>query len=213
MFFVYSAWYLIQHYQRVHGIKIYSTCLNENPVVNQLNPIPSIINPVSTSDTSMLNVDLALFEAALKDMTALNRPLTSSTTFASNQLIAVANAARSAQQQSLSSRSAGTDNLGSTAINSKGNMALSIMPPSIATSSYPSLLQAAQRSNSFVKLLAEAAKQQSGQTCGKDKSTNDTLSLADGQFLTPKLADPLPTRVCCSLYANESRKFFLCVTI
>jgi hypothetical protein len=192
------AWYLIQHYQRVHGVRMYSTCLNENPSANA--PIPSIASSTPSNESSMLNIDIALFEAALKDMTSSNRPLTSSTTFASNQLIAAANAARSAQQQqqqALSSRTPAGGSV-STGINAKANIPLAGLVPPMPVSPYPSLLQeVAHRSSSFMKLLTEAAKQQCCQTCGKDSTTttNETISLADAQFLTPKAVDVTSSRV------------------
>ena len=168
-------------------MKMYSKCLNETPT------------PLTTAAPapSMLNIDMNLFEAALKDLTSSNRALNSSTTFASNQLIAAANAARSAQQQqSLALRSTNANGNSSTGVNSKTNVTLASLSPAMPTSAYPSLLQeVAQRSNSFVKLLAEAAKQQSHSTCGKDKTTNDTLSLTDTLFLNPKLADLSASRV------------------
>jgi len=194
--FFFLAWYLIQHYQRLHGVKMYSTCLNENPSINS-NPIPL------QNDSSMLNIDLGLLEAALKDVASANRSLTSSTTFASNQLIAAANAARSAQlqqqqqqQQSLSARTTTDSVCHSAGAHSKVNVPLSTLASSIPNSSYPSLLQeVAHRSSSIVKLLHEVAKQQSCQTCGKDKTNNDTISLTDTQFLTPKPIDINTSRV------------------
>lgn len=189
-FLIYSflAWYLIQHYQRIHGIKMYSTCLNENPSINN-DPLPS--------DSSMVNIDLKLLEAALKDVTSSNRSLTSSTTFASNQLIAAANAARSAQQQqSLSLRTTTDSSCLSAGAHSKVNMPLSTLASSIPSSSCPSLLQEiAHRSSSLVKLLNEVAKQQTYNTCGTDKTNNDTISLTDTQFLTPKAIDVSASRV------------------
>jgi len=191
-----TAWYLIQHYQRAHGIKMYSKCLNETPT-------PSTTTPA----TSMLNIDMNLFEAALKDLTSSNRSLNSSTTFASNQLIAAANAARSAQQQQQQQQSLGlrpttVNGNSSTNINSKTNVTVANLSSSIPSSSYPSLLQeVAQRSNSFVKLLAEAAKQQSFPTCGKDKASNDTISLTDSLFVNPKLPDTNASRI-----GNETNK-------
>jgi hypothetical protein len=178
---------------------MYSTCLNENPSVND-NPVSSRNNGPLPSDSSTLNIDLSLLEAALKDVTSSNRSLTSSTTFASNQLIAAANAARSAQQQqqqqSLSSRTTTDSGCLSTGVHSKVNVPLSTLASSIPNSSYPSLLQeVAHRSSSIVKLLNEVAKQQSCKTCGKDKPNNDTVSLADTQFLTPKAMDITTSRV------------------
>jgi hypothetical protein len=180
---------------------MYSACLNENPSINE-NPIPSINNGPLPNDSSMLNIDLSLLEAALKDVTSSNRSLTSSTTFASNQLIAAANAARSSQQQqqqqqSLSSSRPTNDSGCHTAgVHSKVNVPLSTLASSIPNSSYPSLLQeVAHRSSSIIKLLNEVAKQQSCKTCGKDKPNNDTISLTDTQFLTPKAIDVPTSRV------------------
>ncbi|CAM4755851.1 unnamed protein product [Rotaria magnacalcarata] len=212
---VYStAWYLIQHYQRMHGIKMYSTCLNENPSINNNNnnnnnPIVSMNNSSLSSDTSMLNIDLSLLEAALKNVTSSNRSLTSSTTFASNQLIAAANATRSAQkqqhhhhhqqqqQQQLQSSRATTDSgCLSSGAHSKINVPLSTFNSPSLNPTYPSLLQeVAHRSSSIVKLLTEAAKQQSSKTSEKDKTTNDAISITDTQFLAPKAIDVTTTRV------------------
>ncbi|CAM4904424.1 unnamed protein product [Rotaria socialis] len=210
---VYStAWYLIQHYQRMHGIKMYSTCLNENPSVNNNNnnnnnnPIASMNTSSLSSDTSMLNIDLSLLEAALKNVTSSNRSLTSSTTFASNQLIAAANATRSAQkqqhhhqqqqQQSHSSRATTDSGYLSAGAHSKISVPLSTFNSPSLNPTYPSLLQeVAHRSTSIVKLLTEAAKQQSSKTSEKDKTTNDAISITDTQFLTPKAIDVTTTRV------------------
>jgi len=180
---------------------MYSTCLNENPSIND-NPISSMNNSPLPSDPSMLNIDLSLLEAALKDVTSSNRSLTSSTTFASNQLIAAANAARSAQQQqqqqqqSLSSRTSTDSGCLSTGVHSKVNVPLSTLASSIPNSSYPSLLQeVAHRSSSIVKLLNEVAKQQSCKTCGTAKTNNDILSLTDTHFLAPKAIHVPTSRV------------------
>jgi hypothetical protein len=178
---------------------MYSTCLNENPSIND-NPISSMNNSPLPSDPSMLNIDLSLLEAALKDVTSSNRSLTSSTTFASNQLIAAANAARSAQQQqqqqSLSSRTSIDSSCLSAGVHSKVNVPLSTLASSASNTSYPSLLQeVAHRSSSIVKLINEVAKQRSCKTCGKDKTNNETISLTDTQFLTPKAIDVTTSRV------------------
>ena len=199
------AWYLIQHYQRVHGMKMYSTCLNENS--SMLNAISSTASQSSTSsESSMLNIDLALFEAALKDVTSSNRSLTSSTTFASNQLIAAANAARSVQQQQQQSSSLRATSTSADrsvlpgGASSKAGAPSSGLVSSMQHSLYPSLLQeVTHRSSSIVKLLEEAAKQEACQTCGKDTNTNDTVSLADTPFLTPKAVDITTSRVCVFL--------------
>ncbi|CAF0853598.1 unnamed protein product [Rotaria sp. Silwood1] len=200
---VYStAWYLIQHYQRMHGIKMYSTCLNENPSVNNNNnnnnnnSIASMNTSSLSNDSSMLNIDLSLLEAALKNVTSSNRSLTPSTTFASNKLIAAANATRSAQkqqqqQQSHSLRTTTDSSCLSAGAHSKVNIPLSTF-----NSSYPSLLQeVAHRSNSITKLLNEGAKQQLSKTSEKNKTNNDTISLTDTQFLTPKAIDITRSRI------------------
>ena len=193
---LFLAWYLIQHYQRAHGIKMYSTCLNEKPSVND-NPVLSMNNGPVPMDSSMLNIDLGLLEAALKDVTSANRSLTSSTTFASNQLIAAANAARSVQQQqSLSSRTTTESGCLPAGVHSKVNLPLSTLASSVPNSPYPSLLQeVAHRSSSIVRLLSEVAKQQSCKTCANDKTNNDTISLTDTPFLTPKAIDVTTSRV------------------
>ncbi|CAF3668553.1 unnamed protein product [Rotaria sordida] len=200
---VYStAWYLIQHYQRMHGIKMYSTCLNEKPSINinknkNKNSIASINTNSLSNDPSMLNIDLSLLEAALKNVTSSNRSLPSSTTFASNQLLAAANTTLSIQkqqqqqQQSLSLRTTTDGSCLSAGVHSKVNIPLSTF-----NSSYPSLLQeVAHRSNSFVKLLNEGVKQQSCKTSEKNKTNNDTISLTDTQFLTPKAIDITTSRI------------------
>ena len=181
----------------MHGVKIYSACLNENSSNTGLEPL--VTNNSISHDSSTSTFELALFEAALKDLIASNRSISSLPTFASNQLIAAANAARTAQQQqspSLSSRAAGASVGALTGANGKTNIPLSNLASSIPASAYPSLLQeAAHRSSSFVKLLAEAAKQQACQTCGNDNTNNDTISFTDNQFLTPKAVDVSITRV------------------
>lgn len=195
---IHLAWYLVQHYQRVHGVKIYTTCLNETVSTN--GPEPLSRNTSSLNESSGLNIDMSLLETALKDFISSNRPLSSSSNSASNQLIAAANAARSTQQQqpsqSLSSRAAGGNAAISAGANGKMNIPLSNLPSSLSTASYQSLLQeVAHRPNSFVKLLAEAARQQSCQTYGTNTINNDTISFADNQFLTPKAVDTNPARV------------------
>jgi hypothetical protein len=208
---VYStAWFLIQHYQRLHGIKMYKNCLNENPPANNnnnnINPpttTASMTNGLLANDPSMLNIDLSLLEAAFKEASPSNRSMASSTTFASNQLIAAANAARSAyqqQQHSLSIRTTaeGDGNLRgyhSAGANSKANVPFSSLTTSTSNSLYPNLLQDVARSNPIFQLLKEAAKQQSCRTCETDKSKNIT----DSQFLTPKSFD-----VATSHIGNDS---------
>ena len=135
---------------------MYSTCLNENPSTNNNNNInptttaASMNNSLLPNDPSMLNIDLTLLEAAFKEVTPSNRSLTSSTTFASNQLIAAANAARSAQQQqqqqSLSVRTTADSDCNprgslSAGANSKVNVPFSTLASSTSNASYPSLLQ------------------------------------------------------------------------
>ncbi len=192
---------------------MYSTCLNGNPSVND-NPVSSMNNGPLPTDSSMLNIDLGLLEAALKDVTSSNRSLTSSTTFASNQLIAAANAARSVQQQqqqqqSLSSRTTTDSGCLSAGVHSKVNAPLSTLASSIPNSSYPSLLQeVAHRSSSIVRLLNEVAKQQSCKTCGKDKTNNDTILLTDTQFLTPKAIDVTTSRVSLDFCFKKKKKMF-----
>ncbi|CAF3984305.1 unnamed protein product [Rotaria magnacalcarata] len=197
---VYStAWFLIQHYQRLHGLKMYRNCLNENASSNPSKSnnnnatAPALINNgLLTKDPSTLNIDLAMFETAFKQATPTSRSLTSSTAFASNQLIAAANAARSVQQQqqqqrhSLSIRTAADSDCNprgsiSAGANPKANVPFS----ALSTSAYPSLLQEAARSNSIVQLLKEVAKQQTSKIYDKNKSSNNT----DSQFLTPKSFD------------------------
>jgi hypothetical protein len=178
---------------------MYNNCLNGNPSAsnnnnkNNINPTTaSMNNGLLSNDASMLNIDLALLEAAFKEATPSNRSLTSSTTFASNQLIAAANAARLAQQQknSLSIRTTAESDCNprgclSAGANTKANIPSSALIASTSNVSYPSLLQEAARSNPIVQLLKEVAKQQSCKTCEKDKpSTNK-----DSQFLTPKSLD------------------------
>ncbi|CAF1659107.1 unnamed protein product, partial [Adineta ricciae] len=188
---VYStAWFLIQHHQYAHGVKMYNNCLNENSSSN------TNLNSSSTAATtaaSMLNIDLSLLEAAFKEAMPSNRSPASSTTFASNQLIAAANAARSAQQQqqqTLSIRTTTDSDSNSRSgfsagANSKTNVPFS--SPATTSASHPSpasLLQDAIRSNSIVQLLKDVAKQQSCKTSNKDKSNTN-----DASFLTPKSFD------------------------
>jgi hypothetical protein len=187
---------------------MYNNCLNDNASANKNNNInptttaASMNNNLLSNDPSMLNLDLALLEAAFKEATPSNRSLTSSTTFASNQLIAAANAARSAQQQkqSLSVRTTAESDCNprgshSAGANSKTNMPFSALAASTSTASYPSLLQEVARSYPIVQLLKEVAKQQSCKTCDKDKPSNNK----DAQFLTPKSFDVTTSHVSFSL--------------
>ncbi|CAF2493590.1 unnamed protein product [Rotaria sp. Silwood2] len=209
-----SAWFLIQHYQRLHGLKMYRNCLNENSSANNnnddINPTTAATaaalmnNSLLTKDPSMLNIDLTLLESAFKQATPSNSSLASSTTFASNQLIAAANAARSVQQQqqqhSLSIRTTADSECNprgslSAGANSKANVPFSALPSSTSTGTYSSLLPDSDRSNAIVQLLKEVAKQQTCKTYEKDKLNNTT----DTQFLTPKSFD-----VTTSQIANDS---------
>ncbi|UJR25299.1 hypothetical protein I4U23_006651 [Adineta vaga] len=194
---VYStAWFLIQHHQYVHGVKMYNNCLNENSSSNMnLNPATAATrnNSLLSNDPSLLNIDFNLLEAAFKEAMPSNRSLASSTAFASNQLIAAANAARSAQQQQTLSIRTTTDSDNnsrscfSAGINSKANVPFSSL--ATTSTSHPSptnFIHEAVRSNSIVQLFKEVAKQQqqSCKTYSKDKpKTNDS------QFLTPKSFD------------------------
>jgi len=198
---------------------MYNNCLNENPSVNHNNTNTNNINPTTTgasalmnngllpNDPSMLNIDLSLLEAAFKEVGSSNRSLTSSTTFASNQLIAAANAARSVQQQqqqnSLSIRTTTDSDCNprsclSAGANSKINAPFSALTASTSNASYPSLLQDAARSNPIIQLLKEVAKQQSCKTCATDKPSNNT----DSQFLTPKSFDVTKSHVSFSFFCN-----------
>ena len=199
------AWFLIQHYQNTHGIKMYSACLNETsstlPMTKQADPTGSTTNSVLSNNPSMLNIDLALFEAAMKEATASNRPLTSSTTSASKKLMAAANAARSVQQQqqNVSSGRTKTDtdspavDCHSTGAHAKSPASYRVPP--VASSAYPSLLQEVARSNTILRLFEEIAKQQCCQTCGKDNASDDCPSTTDTPFLTPKSMDASASQV------------------
>ena len=195
---------------------MYNNCLHGNPADrlnnnnnNNMNSTArtSITNGLSASDPSVVNADLSLLEAAFKEATPSNRSLSSSTTFASNQLIAAANAARSAHQQqhSLSIRTTTNSDshkrvYHSAGANSKANVPFSTFPSSTSTVSYPNLLQDVARSNPIFQLLQEAAKQQSCTTCQTDKSKTNTNS----QFLTPKSFDITTSQVSFSLFIKNT---------
>jgi hypothetical protein len=197
---------------------MYKNCLNENPSVNQnnnnINPTTTtaaaaalIKNGLLTNDPSMLSIDLSLFEAAFKETTPSNRSLTSSATFASNQLIAAANAARSAQQQhSLSIRTTADSDCNtrgslSAGANSKTNMSFSSLAASTSSAPYPNLIQDIARSNPIIQLLKEVARQQSCKTCEQDKPNNNT----DSQFLTPKSFDVTTSHVSFSFFLTKTK--------
>lgn len=203
---------------------MYKNCLNENPPPSNSNTTStnsttrtSINNGLLTKDPSLLNIDLALLEA-----TSSNRSLTSSTTFASNQLIAAANAARSLQQkqkqqqhQSLSVRTTADSDCNirgclSTGATSKANTPFSILPTSAPIAPYPSLLQEAAGSNSIVQLLKEAAKHHNCKANDKDQSHNVTNN-TDSHFLTPKSFDIGASQVSFSSYEIQetSRLLFI----
>ena len=185
----------------MHGVKMYSTCLNENPSDDH-NPIRSTNTSSFPSDPSILSADLSLLEAALRNVTSSNRSLTSSTAYVSNQLISAANAARSVQQQQSPSLPTTIDSGGRTAVAySKDNPPLSNFTLSMPNFSYPNLLQeVVHRSNSLVQLLNEVAKQQSCKTCGKNKINEGTTALTNAQFLTPKSIDITGSRVSFFCY-------------
>ena len=192
---------------------MYSACLNESsstlPMTKNTDLAGSTTNSVLSSNPSMLNIDLALFEAAMKEAVSSNRPLTSSTTSASKKLIAAANAARSAQQQSSSGRtktdidSPALDGHSIGAALAKSSNPYPV-PPSTG-SAYPSLLQEVARSNTILRLFEEIAKQQCCQTCGKDKANNDCPSATDTPFLTPKSIDGSASQV--GLSRSNPRSF------
>jgi hypothetical protein len=201
---------------------MYNTCLNENSSSNHnrnnnINPTTAATlmnNGLLSNDPSIFNIDPSLLETTFKEATPSNRSLTSSTTFASNQLIAAANAARSAQQQqqqqqhSLSIRTTADSNSNSrgclsAGANSKTNVPFSTLAASASSTSYPSLLQDAARSNPIIQLLKEVAKQQSCKTCGKDKPNNNK----DSQFLTPKSFDVTTSHVSFSLLIKKNIYF------
>ena len=193
-------------------MKMYKACLNENPPAKNGHAsakATSMASALLTNDASMAHLDAALLEAAFKEATSSsssNRSVASSTTFASHQLIAAANATRSAQQQqhqkehTLSVRTtadsdSATRGCLSAGANSKANVPFSALASATFSSSYPSLLEEAVRSNSIAKLFNEVAKQHSCKTCGKDKTSNDTVSCTDKPFLTPKAMDVTTSRV------------------
>jgi hypothetical protein len=196
---------------------MYNNCLNENSPhknkTNNMNPITTAAlmnNSLLSNDPSMRNIDLSILEAAFKEATSSNRSLTSSTTFASNQLIAAANATRSAQQQqhSLSIRTTIDSDCNSRSCLSAGaNSKVNVPLPSLAAptshTSHESLLQEAARSNSIIQLLKEVAKQQSCKTSSKNKPNNTT----DSQFLTPKSFDVTNSHVSFSLLKKEYINF------
>ena len=191
-------------------MKMYKACLNENPPAkngHSSGKATSMASTLLANDASISHLDAALLEAAFKEATSSNRSLASSTTFASHQLIAAANATRSAQQQqpqkehTLSVRTtadsdSATRGCLSAGANSKANVPFSALASATFSSSYPSLLEEAVRSNSIAKLFNEVAKQQSCKTCGNGKTSNDTVSLTDKPFLTPKAMDVTTSRVC-----------------
>lgn len=202
---------------------MYNNCLNENSSINPNNnnnnntmnsttttATTLMNNGLSPNDPSMLNIDLSLFEAAFKDATLSNRSLASSATFASNQLIAAANAARSAlqqqQQHSLSVRTTTDSDCNSrgcvsAGANSKTNIPYSSLTASTSTNTlHPSLVQDAARSNPIIQLLKEVARQQSCTTCGKDKPNNNNNTTTDSQFLTPKSLDLTTSHVSYFLF-------------
>ncbi|CAF1055609.1 unnamed protein product [Rotaria sordida] len=214
-----TAWFLIQHYQRLHGLKMYRNCLNENSSANNNNDINQTTTTTTTTatlrnsnlltkDSSILDINLALLETAFKQATSSNRSLTSSTTFASNQLIAAANAARSAQQQqqrqqqhSLSIRTTIDSECNprgsfSAGANSKANVPFSTLTPSTSSTTYSGLSQDSVRSNAIAQLLKEVAKQQTCKTYEKDKTNNNNNNNnTDSQFLTPKSFDVTTSQI------------------
>ncbi|CAF1126642.1 unnamed protein product [Rotaria sordida] len=215
-----TAWFLIQHYQRLHGLKMYRNCLNENSSANNNNDINQTTTTTTTAtlrnsnlltkDSSILDINLALLETAFKQATSSNRSLTSSTTFASNQLIAAANAARSAQQQqqqqqqqhSLSIRTTIDSECNprgsfSAGANSKANVPFSTLTPSTSSTTYSGLSQDSVRSNAIAQLLKEVAKQQTCKTYEKDKTNNNNNNNnnTDSQFLTPKSFDVTTSQI------------------
>ncbi|CAF0948188.1 unnamed protein product [Didymodactylos carnosus] len=61
---VYStAWFLIQHYQKIHQIKIYNTCLNDTSVASS-SSINSTQHTNRHSNNSSLDIDIVLLAAA-----------------------------------------------------------------------------------------------------------------------------------------------------
>jgi hypothetical protein len=202
------AWFLIQHYQHAHKLKMYSACLNENPTLNSLTKAydrttanTSIHNRMLPMDSSMANIDLALFEATLKEASLSTRSATLSTTSASKQLIAAAHAARSLQQQqSVSTRAKADIDFNVRAchtagVNTKTNALHVPVASSAVTSPYSSSLQKVARSNPIMKLIQEVSKQQCCQTCGTDKTNDEMISSADAPFPASKSSDTATSQV------------------
>lgn len=159
---------------------MYKNCLNEQLPTKPNKKSTSMTNDLLTNNPSLANLNLSLLEAAFKDASPSNRSLLSSTPFASNQLIAAANAARSAQQQqSLSIRTTGDSDATIRGYHSAGANSKVTLPSDM---SYPTLLQDAARTKPALQLLQDAAKQQSCKTCETDKSKK----LTNSPFLTPK---------------------------
>ena len=188
---------------------MYKNCLNEQPPIKQKkNPTmsTSMTNGLLTNDPSLVNLNLSLLEAAFKDASPSNRSLLSSTPFASNQLIAAANAARSAQQQqSLSIRTTGDSDATIRGYHSAGANSKAILASDM---SYPALLQDAARTKPALQLLQEAAKQQSCKTCDTDKSKK----LSQSPFLTPKSFNKNGSHVRFPLFFRIEHSFPLFLT-
>ena len=186
---------------------MYKNCLNEQSSMklnhNSTTTTTSKSNGLLTNDPSMANINLSSLEAAFRDATPTNRSLLSSTPFASNQLIAAAHAARSAQQQqSLSIRTTADDDGNTRTYHSAGATSKGTRASDI---SYPSLLQDVTRSNPVLQLLQEAAKQQACKTCDTDKSKKPTES----PFLTPKSLNKNTSHVRFSHPVEHLTFFFL----
>lgn len=186
---------------------MYKNCLNENPSANKpSNNVKnvsgsSIKNGLSGKESSALSIDVASAEATFKQGTPSSRSLASSTAaFASNQLIAAANIARSLQQQkqqlSLSNRTIADSECNprgsvSAGANSKANLPFSTLPKSTSSATYASLMQEAARSSSIIQLFKDTAKKQNSRSSSKEK-LNDSV---DSQSLALKALDMIATQV------------------
>ena len=103
--YTFLAWYLIQHYQCLHGLKMYKNCRNENLLSKCNNDLKStrpkeiIDHHYSTKDSSTLDMNLAQCETAFHRVNPSNRSSTSSSKYASNQVTTAINSVRLTQQE------------------------------------------------------------------------------------------------------------------
>jgi len=182
-----TAWFLVQHYQENHGIKMYSTCIHPTTSVvsHSKRNDRSNHSKVSTtsSETSLMNIDHSRKESSPSNRSLSNSNKNGSKTSSNSTRPIQPHSAPNRSRVEISSNSRVTSL--PTSINGK-NSNVSTTAPAV-TPSHTALLQELARSNPLIKLFQEMVQQPTVSHSVNDKTINETT--AEMQFLTPKSFD------------------------